>query len=883
MNLANDFIDLNESFASIKWVVMTNHMISIMRRFNFSEIHSGDMQTIIKECLYTARNAFSVDKAGLWLFEQENNTYIPKVYNFEGRVNNAALPKISKAKAPSLFDFIQATSGVFVKNIATDHTLGIDFEEFVFTLKLQSILLIPLRINDKNRGFIFLGDSSHVTHWSDDAVLTCQFLSQLFIPALIISDNDDLEKEHEHHLQVMTEMEKMAKVGGWDYDISREKLTWTDEVYRIYGLPLSDKLSPEKAMSFFNTDGQKTLRTAFNRAVTHQKPYTLELPFKSHTGEHKWVRATGKIRYTDQIATHVYGSFEDVSERRNMLASEKSTSKYLKSIVDNIDDCIITVFANGCISSVNNEVKKAFGYSPSELIGQNISKLIPEAYSWNHVAEINKTGIAKVIGTCRELPAINKDATTFPIELSINEVLHEKESQYICIVRNISAKKQAENDIHKLAYYDETTKVLNRYSFERDLKNYFDKSLMVNKNLSVFLINIDKFSQINMTYGESIGDGVLRLIATKLMNDLPSSTQVYRNNADTFYILLDDNDVSNFSREFHQRLAKEILKSVNQTMYLVDEIINVHVSIGILHVKPEDINYIDIKPLLELAVCNAKRQGGNCFVFAVSDEVDILKRHSELSQAMKCDQFTHELSLVLQPQYSTDGAMIGSEVLLRWQSAMLGCVSPKEFIPLAEKTGAIIALGDWVIDKTCLLLSNKREFSTILSPVSINVSVKQIVQPLFCSKLLAKLDQYKISYSELTLEITESALIADFNLVISKMKFLKLKGIHFSIDDFGTGYSSLSYIHKLPISELKIDKSFVDDIKNSVDEVPIINTIIQLAHSLNLKVVAEGVEYKEQLDYLKEHKCDVIQGYYFAKPLNPEQWLDIWALASHKK
>jgi PAS domain S-box-containing protein/diguanylate cyclase (GGDEF)-like protein len=865
---------------------MTNNMGAIMSLLNSPPIYSGDMQEIIKKYLHTANNAFSVDKAGLWLLEQEKNTYTPRAHFLKEGVNNEALPKISKEKNPSLFHFIQASTGVVVINNATNETLGVDFVEFLFILKLQSILLIPFVINNKNRGFIFLGNTKHVTHWSDDDLLTCQLLSHLLIPSLIISDNDDLEKEHEHQHQVMIEMEQMAKVGGWDYDISKEILTWTDEVYRIYGLPLDYKLTLEKAMGFYSADAQKTLEMSFNRAVTHHEPYTLELPFIGANGEHKWVRASGKIRYADQIGTHVYGSFEDITERKNMLASEKSTNKYLKSIVDNIDDCIITVFANGTICSVNNEVKKAFGYSPYELIGQNISKLMPEPFLSSQGKYINRylqTGIAKIIGTYRELPAIGKNGITFPIELSINEVLHQEESQYICIVRNISDKKKAQLDIHKLAYYDETTSALNRYSFERDLKNNFNKSLMLNENFSVILINFDNFSEINMAYGESVGDDILRIIATKLMTYLPSSTQVYRNIADTFYILVENNNVGELSCVFHERLAEKILRIVNETIYLVDEIINVHVSIGILHVKPEDIYYIDIKPLLELAVCNAKKQGGNCFVFAVSDEVNILKRHSELSQAMKGDQFTHELSLVLQPQYSSDGAMVASEALVRWKSVILGFVSPKEFITLAEKTGAIIALGDWVIEKTCLLLSKRRMFSTISSPISINISVKQIVQPLFCSKLLAKLDEYKIPYSELTLEITESALIADFNLVISKMKLLKLEGLHFSIDDFGTGYSSLSYIHNLPISELKIDKCFVDDIKNTVDEVPIINTIIQLAHSLDLKVVAEGVENKEQLAYLKEHKCDVIQGYYFSKPLNPEQWLDIWALESHKK
>jgi PAS domain S-box-containing protein/diguanylate cyclase (GGDEF)-like protein len=860
-------------------------MNSIMSLLNYSPTCSGDIKSLIKEYLHSAPTAFSVDTSGLWLLEQEKDTYRPRAYIFNGVVIHDELPLISREKTSSLFDFIQATTGVFVTNVATDDNLDADFGEFLSTIKLQSVLLIPLQINDSNRGFVFLGNSTQITHWPDDALLTCQLLSQLFIPALIVSDNKYLEKELHHQNQVMIEMERMTKVGGWDYEISTDKFTWTDEVYCIYGLPNIHTLSVEKAISFFSPDAQKTLRMTFNRAVTHQEPYTLELPFISANGEHKWIRATGTIRYTHQIATHVYGSFEDISERKNILASEKYTSKYLKSLLDNIDDCIITTFLNGTICSVNNEVKKSFGYLPYELIGQNISKLILKPFSSSNDKYKDKqlqTDITKIIGTCRELPAIKKNGTIFPIELSFSEVLDEIENKYIYIVRNISDKKKAESDIHKLTYYDGTTGALNRYSFERDLKYNFGKSLSLKEKVSAFLINIDKFFQINLTYGESIGDDVLRLIATRLMNNLPSNTKVYKNSADTFYVLVENRDVDELSRAFHESLAKDILKSVNRPLYLVDEIINVQVSIGILYVKSEDIQYIDVKPLLELAVLNAKKQGGNCFVFAVSDEVYELKRHSELSQAMKSLQFTHELSLVLQPQYSTDGVMVGSESLVRWQSAILGFVSPNEFIPLAETNGAIIAVGDWVIDKTCLLLSQRRTLSAISSPVSINISAKQIAQPLFCDKLLAKLDQYKISYSELTLEITENALIADFNLVNSKMKFLKLKGIHFSIDDFGTGYSSLSYIHHLPISELKIDKYFVDDIKNTVDEVPIINTIIQLAKSLDLKVVAEGVECKEQLDYLKRHKCDVIQGYYFSKPLKPEQWLDIWSLENFK-
>ena len=273
---------------------------------------------------------------------------------------------------------------------------------------------------------------------------------------------------------------------------------------------------------------------------------------------------------------------------------------------------------------------------------------------------------------------------------------------------------------------------------------------------------------------------------------------------------------------------------------------------------------------------NAKKKGGNGYVFANYQDINLLKRQSELSLAMKYCQFTSELSIVLQPQYSTHGDIVGSEALVRWQSPSLGFISPAEFIPLAEKSGTIIALGNWMLNKACALIAQKRLLSKKSSPVSVNISAKQIAQPNFVDNLLLTLDHYQVPYSELLLELTESALVADLQLVVGKMAFLKTKGILFSIDDFGTGYSSLSYIHHLPITELKVDKCFVDDIKNETDEVPIINTILQMAKSLNLRVVAEGVESEAQLKYLAAHHCDVIQGYYFSKPLSASHWLALF-------
>jgi diguanylate cyclase (GGDEF)-like protein/PAS domain S-box-containing protein len=527
-------------------------------------------------------------------------------------------------------------------------------------------------------------------------------------------------------------------------------------------------------------------------------------------------------------------------------------------------------------------LEKTFGYLQSEIIGKNVSMLMPVPFASRHDKYINNylnTGKAEIIGVGRELEAIKKDGTVFPMELSISEVSHANETVFIGIVRDITERKKSEKHIHQLAYYDDTTGVMNRNSLERDLKKHFDKSLQSNDNITAMLINLDKFSQVNLTYGEDVGDLILKEIAKRLNERLPSWAVTYRSNADSFYIILNLTDLDGLVDESiitNEELASQIIEEVNQTIIVNHHAINVQASIGILNILAKEVDYIDIKPLLELAVFNVKSQGGNNYLYASNNDTNLLKRHSELSLAMKSNRFASELNIVLQPQYSITGDIVGSEALVRWESASLGFVSPSEFIPLAEKNGAIIELGNWMIDKACILLSQRRIFSKKSSPISVNISAKQIAQPDFIDNLLKNLDKYKIPYSELLLELTESALITDLKLVVSKMKLLKRKGIIFAIDDFGTGYSSLSYIHHLPIKVLKIDKCFVDNIKNEIDEVPIINTILQMAKSLKLKVVAEGVESKEQLNYLATNGCDVIQGYYFSKPLTSIQWLDIW-------
>ncbi len=690
----------------------------------------------------------------------------------------------------------------------------------------------------------------------------------------------ELEKKLESSQLLLYEVEKTALIGSWEYDLANETLHWSDETYRIYGLPIGSTITPEIGINFYSPEAQRIISLAFEDAIKHQKTYELELPFLDNNGKAKWIKTSGRLRLTDGQVSHVYGVFEDISYQKELQDINQQTNANFKKIVDNLNDAIVTISETGKILSTNSVVHKVFGYQSEELVGKDISMLMPEPFASKHQIYMNKylaTGRAGIIGVGRELPALKKDGTQFSMELSISEVLHRNQKVFIGIVRDISERKASENHIKRLAYYDELTGALNRTSFEKDLDSCIQSGKSAFNNWSILLTNIDKFSQINLIYSEKIADILLKEFVSRVSEHMPPCGTIYRNNADSFFVILKNSEAHSIDAILLQEprhVAEQILEDLNRQFHIEGHEIAISVSIGMLDSTKHTLEKEEVKPLLELAVRNAKLKGGNQWSYAESKEMAYLKRHSQLTIEMQKPKFVNELFLVVQPQFDTKGKMVGSEALIRWRSQELGFISPAEFIPLAENNGKILDVGNWVIDKVCTLLAQRRLFSESNNPISINVSAKQIAQPSFADSLISKLAKYNIPHSEVILELTESTLVADFNLVISKMRYLKERGIHFSLDDFGTGYSSLSYIQSLPISELKIDKAFIDEIQNEHQEVPIVNSIIQMAKALDLKIVAEGVETSEQLAYLNKKGCEVIQGYLFSKPLNIEHWLE---------
>lgn len=556
---------------------------------------------------------------------------------------------------------------------------------------------------------------------------------------------------------------------------------------------------------------------------------------------------------------------------------EQTHARYLETIIDHLHDAVVTVDTSGIILSANRTAEKMFECEIYDLVGHDISSLMPEPYSSlhkNYMQRYLNHGESNVIGKSQELPALRKSGKEFPMEISISEVEQDGEHFFIGIIRDITERKAAKDQIYQLAYFDSLTQLPNRISFERDILEILTRSKLANANIYCSLLNIDRFSQVNLIYGKLTGDYVLKKVTRRIQAVLSRPFKLYKNVADSFFLLYqapispqDENIVQQI-----RALEHAIQGSVSSQISLKGNSQNLTLAIGSVHVSSKDIDHDKFVRLLEFSQSTAKKRGLNSRFRLCDDERKTFERQTSISHSIVKGMENKEFSIQLQPQYSKTGRLISSEALLRWNSPVLGAISPAEFIPLSEENGDIIMLGEWVLNEVCKTIQPLIKQTPHLK-VAVNISGKQVMQPDFCHRLNAALNKWNISPSNLVLEITESTLVRDLELVRDRMNKLASQGFRFSIDDFGTGYSSLIYLRELPIDELKIDRYFIDEITPDKPEVPIVNTIIDMAKALGISIVAEGIETKYQLDYLINKGCHYFQGFYLSNPLSPPDWI----------
>lgn len=604
-----------------------------------------------------------------------------------------------------------------------------------------------------------------------------------------------------------------------------------------------------------------TMEEASQQGFASGKYYSLQLA----DGRHEFELSAACKAVSPGAHKHFVMISRDITERR--LAEEEL--RVAATAFEAREGMMITD-PDGVILRVNKAFSEITGYSAEEVIGQNPRLLNSGHHEPEFYANIWHTIIHE--GSWKgEIWNRRRSGEIYPEWLTITAVKNgcEQITHYVSTLTDITERKENEARINNLAFFDPLTQLPNRRLLQDRLEHAIAASERKNTLGALLFIDLDDFKTLNDNRGHHIGDLLLVAVANRLRMAVRAQDTVARLGGDEFLVVLEDLDSNHdHAAAIAQQIAETILESLNAHYTLEGQDYFSTPSIGISLFGDRQVHIDELLKQADQAMYHAKAAGRNTWRFFDPE----MQEHTaqrfalqhEIREALQLQQF----QLFYQPQVDHTGAIVGAEALIRWFHPQRGMVSPLEFIPIAEESGLILPLGGWIVEEACQQLVRwSQNPATARLVIAINVSARQFQQQQFVMQLLSTLQRTGANPRYLKLELTESMLVHNQQDIIAKMDELKNHGIKFSLDDFGTGYSSLSYLKRLPISELKIDKSFVNDILTDSNDAAIARMIIRLAQSMELRVIAEGVETQTQRDWLEAEGCVHYQGYYFGKPV----------------
>ena len=548
----------------------------------------------------------------------------------------------------------------------------------------------------------------------------------------------------------------------------------------------------------------------------------------------------------------------------------------IRAVTDNIVDGVVTIKDDGTIDTINPAVEHIFGYAACELIGKPVDALIPPSDRHGNkeyflLADFDKGKKKVIVGVAREISGLKKNGAIFPMDLAVSDMFLGDDHYYVGILRDITSRKARIAALHYQAMHDALTDLPNRTLLLDRLQQAIRTAERNEKSLSLLLLDLDRFKEVNDTLGHHVGDKLLQQISQRLKQVLRESDTVARLGGDEFCLLLPTATV-----EQAILIASKVINIVEKALFIEGHSLSVGASIGIASFPVHGDNPLVLLQRADVAMYVAKRANRGFTIYDENVDQHSLRQlaiSSELKSAIENDQ----LLLYFQPKVDIrTNRLSGVEALIRWQHPKHGLLLPDEFIPLAEQSGLIKPLTIWVLhhalDECQRCLKKGHDIR-----VSINLSMANLSDLSFADEILDILNQHSVGSGRLKLEVTETALMEEPENVIKALHRLNAMGLRISIDDFGIGYSSLTYLQQLPVNELKIDKSFGLSLTDDPNSVVIVRSTIDLAHKLGLRVVAEGVESKETLDLLQQLGCDAVQGFYLGKPMPMREMLE-WVI-----
>src|SRR5471032_20461 len=570
------------------------------------------------------------------------------------------------------------------------------------------------------------------------------------------------------------------------------------------------------------------------------------------------------IERTTELAALAASLEKEVEQRR----ANEEFMRLSSQVFEATQDAIVVTDRDARIVATNPAFTQISGYSAEEVVGQSVALLHagePDAKSFELMAQ----SIVKTGHWSGEILARRKNGDTYPGLLSASVVRDEQGHviNHVAVFMDITERKAEQHLIDFLSNHDALTGLPNRLLARQRFEQTLAAAKREHRCVAVMCLDLDRFKSINDSYGHDVGDKALQVVSKFLTETVREGDIVTRQGGDEFQIIVPDDAQLGAT----MALAQKILGGLRKELMIDGQQITVTSSIGIAVSLTDGDSFDELVRNGDTALFRAKEIGRDNYAFfteRMDAEIrDKLAIQGQLRGAIARDEF----EVHYQPQMCLKtGAMLGAEALLRWDNALLGKVPPNRFIPLAEEYGFVNAIGEWVLESVCAQIKVWHDQGLGDIKVSVNLAAGQFANDATVPYVESTLRKFGVAPEYLGLEITEGTVMGDPDKAVAALRRLKDIGVSVSLDDFGTGYSSLSYLKRFPIDVLKIDKSFVDDVTTNANDAAIALSVISLAHNLNMRVIAEGVETREQVQFLTERGCDEMQGYFFSHPLSAD-------------
>jgi diguanylate cyclase (GGDEF)-like protein/PAS domain S-box-containing protein len=661
-------------------------------------------------------------------------------------------------------------------------------------------------------------------------------------------------------------------LGLWDWDLQHNRVHYS-RLEVVFGIGRQqrhdDNGSPLPDIHPGDLDRVRATLIAHLKGETEQ--FAVEYRALRADGSELCLEDRGRVIQRDASgrALRMIGTRRDISEVRRQAEQQRLAA----TVFEAASEGMVIMDANYRVLAVNDACCALSGYEREELLGRSIARIAGSPESQRQYAAM-RDALERHGQWQGELIEMRKSGEIYPQWVQLREVRDAGNSvtHVVAFISDLSVRRKIEERLRYLTHYDDLTGLANRGLFKERLHEACQRVRRSGRNLAVLYIDLDRFKLLNESLGHEAADALLREVSRRLSMTLTEANTIARLSGDEFVVLLDA--YGSLSSLAH--LGSRVLQRIRKPMIIDEQELVISASIGV-SLLPD--NSRDAEVLLRqanIAMQQAKHLGGNTLQFFTdrpqASSMQYLQLENQLRKALEVGQ----LEVFYQPRLSlADDSLEAAEALVRWRHPELGLVAPAQFIPLAEETGLIIPLGEFVLREACRQARQWQQDGLAAIRVSVNLSVKQLRQGNFVSLVRQVLEETGLPATMLELELTESQLLDDIDNAISISEQLRALGVKLAIDDFGTGFSSLSYLKRFPVDYVKIDRSFISELEHSSQDAAITRAIIAMVHSLERKVVAEGVETQAQMDFLKANHCDEIQGYLLSPPVPAEQFAEL--------